>query len=162
MQVNQVLMGGDPLLSSTIGSSIEEQLILLERYKQNLENAKQLRQQTVTQTQNQELIWDKIDKEIKPMSDEQKSRLFQDEDYVETYNAIQNMVNTEILNLVKSRIESTEEGKSMLSKQYKIVQKLKKKIIEDTNKEMELFTRFKEYSKVNPGVTYEDFIKNNM
>jgi hypothetical protein len=72
------------------------------------------------------------------------------------------MVNTEILNLVKSRIESTEEGKSILSKQLKIVKKLKKKIIEDTNKEMEIFTKFKEFSRNNPGVTYEEFIKNNL
>lgn len=163
MQVNQVLMGGDPLLGgNTISNSIEDQLILLERYKQNLEAAKQLRQQTVVQPQPQPLIWDQIDQEVRPMTEEQKARLFQDEDYVETYNGIQNMVNTEILNLVKSRIESTEEGKSILSKQLKIVKKLKKKIIEDTNKEMEIFTKFKEFSRNNPGVTYEEFIKNNL
>lgn len=163
MQVNQVLMGGDPLLGgNTISNSIEDQLILLERYKQNLEAAKQLRQQTVVQPQPQPLIWDQIDQEVRPMTEEQKSRLFQDEDYVETYNGIQNMVNNEILNLVKSRIESTEEGKSILSKQLKIVKKLKKKIIEDTNKEMEIFTKFKEFSRNNPGVTYEEFIKNNL
>lgn len=163
MQVNQVLMGGDPLLgSNTISNSIEDQLILLERYKQNLEAAKQLRQQAVVQPQPQPLIWDQIDQEVRPMTEEQKARLFQDEDYVETYNGIQNMVNTEILNLVKSRIESTEEGKSILSKQLKIVKKLKKKIIEDTNKEMEIFTKFKEFSRNNPGVTYEEFIKNNL
>lgn len=163
MQVNQVLMGGDPLLGgNTISNSIEDQLILLERYKQNLEAAKQLRQQTVVQSQPQPLIWDQIDQEVRPMTEEQKSRLFQDEDYVETYNGIQNMVNNEILNLVKSRIESTEEGKSILSKQLKIVKKLKKKIIEDTNKEMEIFTKFKEFSRNNPGVTYEEFIKNNL
>lgn len=163
MQVNQVLMGGDPLLGgNTISNSIEDQLILLERYKQNLEAAKQLRQQTVVQSQPQPLIWDQIDQEVRPMTEEQKSRLFQDEDYVETYNGIQNMVNNEILNLVKSRIENTEEGKSILSKQLKIVKKLKKKIIEDTNKEMEIFTKFKEFSRNNPGVTYEEFIKNNL
>lgn len=163
MQVNQVLMGGDPLLGgNTISNSIEDQLILLERYKQNLEAAKQLRQQAVVQPRPQPLIWDQIDQEVRPMTEEQKARLFQDEDYVETYNGIQNMVNTEILNLVKSRIESTEEGKSILSKQLKIVKKLKKKIIEDTNKEMEIFTKFKEFSRNNPGVTYEEFIKNNL
>jgi hypothetical protein len=159
MQVNQVLMGGDPLLSSTIGTSIEDQLVLLERYKQNLEAAKQLKQHVNIQPQQQKLIWDEIDQEVRPMTDEQKSRLFQDEDYVDTYNSIQTMVNNEILNLVKARIENTEEGKSILSKQLKIVKKLKRKIIEDTNKEMEIFTKFKEFSRTNPDVTYEDFLK---
>lgn len=96
------------------------------------------------------------------MTDEQKSRLLQDEDYVETYNKIQNMVNTEILNLVKGRIESTSEGKELLSQQLKTVKKLKGKIIDETNKEMEMFRRFREYSKQHPEVTYDEFIKANI
>lgn len=44
--VNQVILGGDPLLgNSVIGNSLDEQLQLLERYKQNLETAKQIKQQ---------------------------------------------------------------------------------------------------------------------
>lgn len=44
--VNQVISGGDPLLGgSVIGNSLDEQLQLLERYKQNLEAAKQMKQQ---------------------------------------------------------------------------------------------------------------------
>ena len=58
--------------------------------------------------------------------------------------------------------ESTERGKELLSKQLKIVRKLKTKIINDTNREMELFNRFREYSKQHPEVTYEDFIKANL
>lgn len=40
-------------------------------------------------------IVDDIDAEINPMSDEQKSRLLQDEDYVDTYTRIQDMVQAE-------------------------------------------------------------------
>jgi hypothetical protein len=167
--VNQVILGGgDPLLgSSVIGNSIEEQLQLLDRYRQNLEAAKQLKQavqvpQSIQPIQSQKLIWDDIDSEIEPMTEEQKGRLFNDEDYVDTYNRIQVMVNTEILNLVKAKIESTSEGKELLSKQLKIVRKLKSKIISETNKEMELFKKFKEFSKQNPEVTYEEFVKSNL
>lgn len=110
----------------------------------------------------QKLIWDDIDAEVEPMTDEQKSRLLQDEDYVETYTKIQNMVNAEILNLVKGRIESTPEGKELLSHQLKTVKRLKGKIIDETNREMEMFRRFREYSKQHPGVTYDEFIKANM
>ena len=100
--VNQVILGGDPLLGgSVIGNSLDEQLQLLERYKQNLEAAKQMKQQIQPQTTQavpvQKLIWDDIDAEVEPMTEEQKSRLFQDDDYVETYTKIQNMVNAEIL-----------------------------------------------------------------
>lgn len=165
--VNQVILGGDPLLGgSVIGNSLDEQLQLLERYKQNLEVAKQMKQQIQPQTTQavpvQKLIWDDIDAEVEPMTEEQKSRLFQDDDYVETYTKIQNMVNAEILNLVKSRIESTQEGKELLSHQLKTVKRLKSKIIDETNREMEMFRKFREFSKQHPEVTYEEFIKSNM
>lgn len=166
--VNQVILGGDPLLGgSVIGNSLDEQLQLLERYKQNLEAAKQMKQQVQQpmpqqSVPTQKLIWDDIDAEVEPMTDEQKSRLLQDEDYVETYTKIQNMVNAEILKLVKGRIESTPEGKELLSHQLKIVKRLKSKIIDETNREMEMFRRFKEYSKQHPGTSYEEFVKASM
>lgn len=166
--VNQVILGGDPLLGgSVIGNSLDKQLQLLERYKQNLEAAKQMKQQVQQPmpqqpVPTQKLIWDDIDAEVEPMTDEQKSRLLQDEDYVETYTKIQNMVNAEILKLVKGRIESTPEGKELLSHQLKIVKRLKSKIIDETNREMEMFRRFKEYSKQHPETSYEDFVKASM
>lgn len=164
--VNQVILGGDPLLGgSVIGNNLDEQLQLLERYKQNLEAAKQMKQQLqqpTSQPTSQKLIWDDIDAEVEPMTDEQKSRLLQDEDYAETYTKIQNMVNAELLNLVKGRVESTPEGKELLSHQLKTVKRLKSKIIDETNREMEMFRRFREYSKQHPGVTYDEFIKANV
>ncbi len=164
MPINQVILGGgDPLLgTSVVGNSLDEQLQLLEKYKQNLEAAKRMKQQQVQPAVPQKLIWDEVDAEINPMSDEQKNMLFQDEDYVDTYTKIQNMVQMEILNLVKSRIESTPEGKELLQNQLKIVKKLKGKIIQETNREMEMFRKFREFSKQHPEVTYEEFIKANM
>ena len=163
--VNPVILGGgDPLLgSSVVGNSLDEQLQLIEKYKQNLEAAKQLRQQAQPiQQPTQRLIWDEVDAEITPMTDEQKAMLLQDEDYVDTYTKIQGMVQAEILNLVKGRIEATPEGKELLQRQLKIVKKLKGKIIQETNREMEMFRKFREFSKTHPEVTYEEFIKASM
>ena len=164
--INQVILGGgDPLLgNSMVGNSLDEQLQLIEKYKQNLEAAKQLRQQakSVQQPVPQRMIWDEIDAEINPMTDEQKTRMLQDEDYVDTYTKIQDMVQAEILNLVKGRIEATPEGKELLQRQLKIVKKLKGKIIQETNREMEMFRKFREFSKTHPEVTYEEFIKASM
>lgn len=161
--INQVILGGgDPLLgTSVVGNNLDEQLQLLEKYKQNLEAAKQIKQQTAA-TPIQKLIWDEIDSEITPMTDEQKNMLFQDEDYVETYTRIQGIVQAELLNLVKGRIESTQEGRELLQSQLKIVKKLKGKIIQETNREMEMFRKFREFSKQHPEVTYEEFIKANI
>lgn len=63
------------------------------------------------QQQPQKLIWDEIDAEIIPMTEEQKARLLQDPKYAEVYTDLQNIVQSGILNLVKGRIESTERGR---------------------------------------------------
>lgn len=52
----------------------------------------------------------------------------------------------------------SEDGKHLLEEQLKLVKLLKSKIVEVTNKEMELFKAFKEASKTNPNLTYEEFL----
>lgn len=152
--VNQVILGGDSMLNSL--DDIDTQIQKMEIYRKKLQQLKTA--QSVVKTP----IWNEIDSELLPMTDEQKGRLFKDMEYVNTYNRIQTIVQTEILNLVKEKIENSTEGKELLKVQLSIVKKLKSKIIEDTNKEMELFNKFKEYSKINPEATYDEFIKNNM
>lgn len=153
--VNQVILGGESMFNSM--DDIDTQIQKMEAYRQRLKQLKESQPQV-----QKRLIWDDIDAEISPMSDEQKRRLLQDSDYVDTYNELQSVVQTELLNLVKSKIENTERGKQLLDKQLKIIRRLKTKIIDDTNREMELFKKFKEYSKQNPGTSYEDFLKNNI
>lgn len=153
--VSQINIGGDPLLN-TQGFNIEEQLRQLELRRQSLESMKQLNPQAMT---NPSVIWNEIDTEVKVLSNEQLQKLFENEDYVRIYARIQELVNAEILNLVKGRIESTPEGKQLLQEQLTLVRKMKPKIVEDSNREVELFRRFREFSKANPDVTYEDFLK---
>lgn len=146
---NQIFLGGDSMFNSP--DDIDVQIQRMEAYKNRL---KQLQNPQPTQ-----LIWNDIDAEINPMTEEQRMRLMQDPEYSEIYNELQMMVQSEILNLVKARIESTERGKELLKNQLKVVKKLKGKIIEATNREMEMFMAFREFSKTNPNVTYEEFIK---
>jgi hypothetical protein len=155
MPISQINIGGDPLLTASNGYNIEEQLRQLEARKQALESMKQLNTQAIPTS----VIWNEIDTEVKVLSQEQLQKLFENEDYVKTYVRIQELVNAEILNLVKPRIESTPEGKQLLQEQLNLVRKMKPKIVEDTNREVELFRRFREFSKTNPDVTYEEFIK---
>ena len=157
--VNQVILGGESMFNNL--DDIDMQIQRMEAYRQRLKQLKESQQQPQP-IQQKTLVWDEIDAEITPMSDEQKSRLLQDPDYMDIYNELQSIVQAELLSLVKSRIESTERGKELLAKQLKIVKKLKARIINDTNKEMELFKKFKEYSKMHPGTSYEEFIKETL
>lgn len=167
--VNQFILGGnDPLLlpSEKMANSIDEQIAFLQSQKQaineayrrnaipNANNGTTQNQQVVTQG-----IWDAIDAEIAPLTQEQQNMLLSNQDYVNNYNALQSMVQAEVLNLVRGKIEASVEGKRLLEEQLKLVKLLKSKIVEVTNKEMELFKAFKEASKTNPNLTYEEFLK---
>lgn len=153
--INQVILGGNPLMDNL--DSLDIQIQRMEEYRKQLQRLKN--QQVPTQ---QGLIWDSIDAELSPMSDEQKEKLFSDSEYATIYNRLQIIVQAELLNLVKARIESTQEGKDLLEAQLKLTKKLKSQIIEDTNKEMQLFNKFKEFSRTNPGITYDEFLRNNI
>jgi hypothetical protein len=154
--INQVILGGDPLLSNM--TDLDAQMQAMEAYRKKLQQLKYMQSQTAPS----HILWDKIDAEVKPLTEEQRMRMLNDSDYSEVYIKIQEIVQTEILNLVKGKIENSPEGKELLERQLKIVKKLKKRIVEDTNREMEAFKLFKEYSKNNPGATYEEFIKSNI
>lgn len=172
--VNQfILGGGGPLLlpSEKMTNSIDEQIAFLQSQKQAINEAYRRNavaaanngvvqnQQVIPQQPVNQGIWDAIDAEIAPLTQEQQNMLLTNQDYVTNYNALQSMVQAEVLNLVRGKIEASEEGKHLLEEQLKLVKLLKSKIVEVTNKEMELFKAFKEASKTNPTLTYEEFLK---
>lgn len=171
--VNQFILGGsDPLLypSEKMTNSIDEQIAFLQSQKQAINEAYRrnaipnanngvTQNQQVTQQPTIQGIWDAIDAEIAPLTQEQQNMLLNNQDYVNNYNALQSMVQAEVLNLVRGKIEASEDGKHLLEEQLKLVKLLKSKIVEVTNKEMELFKAFKEASKNNPNLTYEEFLK---
>lgn len=165
LPINQfVLSGGnDPLLTS---GSLAEQLQILEEQKRVLEARQQQikqvangQQQLPQQSQPKISIWDLIDAEIEPLTTEQRNALAQNEEYITNYNNLQSMVQLEVLNLVKANIENSQEGKTLLDNQLKLVKTLKTGIVEMSQREMQLFNAFKEASAKNPALTYEEFIK---
>lgn len=149
--VNQVFLGRNPLLSD---SNIDAQLQVLKSYEEKLKNYK-------TEVADNS-IWNKIDLEISSLTDDQKQKLFNKQDYINLNSQLQNKVQIELLNLVKSKIESDQEGNKLLLELYEVIKTQKKQIIEESNRELELFNKFREYSKNNPEITYEQFIKMNM
>ena len=149
--VNQVILGGESMFNNI--DDIDTQIQKMEAYRQKLKQLKDT---------PKSLIWDRIDAEISPLSSEQKNRLLQNKEYLDTYNEIQSLVQLEILNLVKGKIENTERGRELLNRQLNIVRSIKGKIIEETNRELELFNKFKEYSKIHPNTSYDEFLKSDL
>lgn len=140
--VNQVFLGNQ---------SLDSQLQLLKTYED------QLKRMTPEAS-----IWSKIDAEVNNLTMDQKQKLFSRPEYIEINSQIQNKVQLELLNLVKSKVENDEDGKELLKNLLEVIKKQKKEIIAESNRELDLFNRFKEFSKMNPDSTYEDFIKSIM
>ena len=121
--VNQFIPGSsDPLLypSEKMTNSIDEQIAFLQSQKQAINEA--YRRNAIPNanngtTQNQQVptqgIWDAIDAEIAPLSQEQQNMLLSNQDYVNNYNALQSMVQAEVLNLVRGKIEASADGKHL-------------------------------------------------
>lgn len=107
--VTQFILGNsDPLLypSEKMTNSIDEQIAFLQSQKQAINEA--YRRNAIPNanngtTQNQQVptqgIWDAIDAEIAPLTQEQQNMLLSNQDYVNNYNALQSMVQAEVLNL---------------------------------------------------------------
>ena len=110
--VTQFILGNsDPLLypSEKMTNSIDEQIAFLQSQKQAINEA--YRRNAIPNanngtTQNQQVptqgIWDAIDAEIAPLTQEQQNMLLNNQDYVNNYNALQSMVQAEVLNLVNA------------------------------------------------------------
>lgn len=139
--VNQVFLGGG-------NNDIDNQIKQLEEYKRRLQ---------ILEIPNNSL-WNTIDNEISSLDDRKRNLIMKDSEYLEIYSSIQMMVHNELLNLVKVKIESSEVGRKLLEKQLESLRKIRKRIDENDKKDMDLFNRFKEFSKDNPNVTYEQFI----
>lgn len=100
--VNQVFLGNpDPLLAS----DITDQLQRVKAYESQL--------MQLQKTASKELIWDSIDNEMNALTESQKNRFFEDKEYSEITTSLQKMVQIELLNLVKAKIENTQEGKEL-------------------------------------------------
>lgn len=149
--VNQVFLNSNPLLND---SNIDAQLQMLKSYEERLKSYKN---ESVDNS-----IWNKIDLEVSSLTDDQKQKLFSKPDYIDLNAQLQNRVHFELLNLVKSKIESEQGGNKLLTNLYDVIKNQKKQIIEESNRELELFNKFREYSKTNSDITYEQFIKMNM
>lgn len=148
--VNQVILGRDSMFTDNV-DEIDAHIQRMEEYKRSLERKAEVKQGYS--------LWNKVDSEVASMTALQKESLFKDEEYSDVCNKLQMMVQAELLELVKYKIEGTKEGKELLEKQAGIVGRFKTGFEKKVAEEMENLMRFREYSTKNPNLTYEEFLK---
>lgn len=105
-----------------------------------------------------ETLWNKIDTEVSNCDKYVLDIICKDERYIAINNQLNNIVQQELLLLVRDKVEQREDGKRLLEKQLEIVKSIKESSKEQRDEEIMLFARFKEYSKLHPATTYEEFL----
>lgn len=136
-------INNDPLL----GNYQQERSQLIEEYRRKIDYP-----------QGRTPIWDKIDAEISALADSQKQLLLEDEDYKAVQGELAVKIQEHLLQLVKPRIEASEDGQKLLQKVYDAAVVAKKKVVAESNKEMEIFRQWQAYSVAHPEATYQQFV----
>lgn len=117
-------------------NSIDEQIAFLQSQKQAINEA--YRRNAIPNAnngtiQNQQVptqgIWDAIDAEIAPLTQEQQNMLLSNQDYVNNYNALQSMVQAEVLNLVRGKSKLVKMVNIYLKNNLNLLSYLKVKLL---------------------------------
>lgn len=138
----------DPLLT-------DDTLRQLEMYKQQLLNNKMKLDQNGKPTPAVN-AWDETERELSTLTDEQKAELMQDEQFTEVNMSIQVLLQDLLNKILKPEVLKSEQGNKLLEDRLEIVRSLKKKIVKESGKRMELF---KEYTEKYSDMTWDEFLK---
>lgn len=136
--------------------NIDNQMAELARTKQRLLNIQN--KSLINTNISEDTIWSKIDKEILDSDKSALEAISNNEDYKNVNNQLNAIVQQELLLLVKDKVEQREDAKTLLEKQLEIIKYIKDKSKQEREGEVMLFTKFKEYSKLHPDTTYEEFL----
>lgn len=142
----------DPLLGNR--RSLEQLERQNEMYAQKLQDLKNMPIHNAPQRSSTPL-WDEIDKIVSSLNEQEKAVLTNNKEYYENSVAIQEMVNAEILTLVKGRIEASPDGKAILEQQLSFVKRMSKAAKEETAKRDAMF---REYMTEYSNMTWQEFI----
>lgn len=137
-------------------NDVDREIERLNAFKQQMMKAQNVSQQP---QQIKNSTWDEIDKEINSLTDEQKAILAKDENYISIEQQLQYMIQQQLINSVKDKVAATAQGKELLERQLNYIKERKNKIVEEANKEMELFKKFQIAVQANPNLTYPEFVK---
>lgn len=105
-------------------------------------------------------LWDEIDKEVCSLNNDQQAILAKDDVYNNVSAELQMLIQQELINSVRDKVANSPRGKELLEKQLNNIRAKKDSIIEEANKELELFKKFQIAAQANPKLTYVDFCNN--
>lgn len=165
----QVNLGYDPLLAGVaspvdyitqLDNQIQQLTAAKSQIQSQLRNPNQNMQPARLAQPQQVNLWDEIDKEVCSLNNDQQTILAKDDVYNNVSAELQMLIQQELINSVRDKVANSPRGKELLEKQLNNIRAKKDSIIEEANKELELFKKFQIAAQANPKLTYVDFCNN--
>ena len=89
------------------------------------------------------------------LTESQKSYLNQNQDFVESYQDVANILQREELRIIRPLVEQTKDGKEALDKHLALIKKLKKNALQEEDKNMALW---KDYITNHSDKTWQEYL----
>jgi hypothetical protein len=101
-------------------------------------------------------IWDEIDTITANMSKAEFQKMCEDENYQSSLNALMEYVGSIQLQMIRPRIEQSEEGKKLLEQHLTNVKFLRKAASADVDKKL---SDFEDYTKNYSHMSWDEYVK---
>lgn len=153
--------GVDPLLGPTADyqahlAELEEMQSVIDQKKQSLLKMAQGEPKEVAVTNAATPIWDEIDTITANMSQAEFQKMSENETYKESLEALMEYVGAVQLQMIRPRIEHSEEGKKLLEQHLTNVKFLRKAASADVDKKM---SDFEDYTKNYSHMSWDEYQK---
>lgn len=148
----------DPILGSSMStspSSIDQIAAYNEECAKKIAEMRR-RNFTLQPQQSKTPTWDEIDKIMDGLTDSQKSYLNENQEFVESYNEVANILQREYLRVMRPLVEQTKDGKDALDKHLTLIKRLKKSALQADESERALMN---EYITKYSDKTWQEFME---
>lgn len=151
--------GVDPLLGSTVDyqahlAELENAQAIIDQKRQALMKMAETEPQQVVKSPTP--IWDEIDTITGNMTKAEFQKMSEDENYQKSLNALMEYVGSVQLQMIRPRIEQSEEGKKLLEQHLTNVKFLRKAAIADVDKKL---SDFEDYTKNYSHMSWDEYLK---
>lgn len=151
--------GVDPLLGSTVDyqahlAELENAQAIIDQKRQALMKMAETEPQQVAKSPTP--IWDEIDTITANMSKAEFQKMSEDENYQTSLNALMEYVGSIQLQMIRPRIEQSEEGKKLLEQHLTNVKFLRKAASADVDKKL---SDFEDYTKNYSHMSWDEYQK---
>ena len=151
--------GVDPLLGSTVDyqahlAELENAQAIIDQKRQALMKMAEAEPQQVAKSSTP--IWDEIDTITGNMTKAEFQKMSEDENYQTSLNALMEYVGSVQLQMIRPRIEQSEEGKKLLEQHLTNVKFLRKAAIADVDKKL---SDFEDYTKNYSHMSWDEYQK---